>query len=159
MNSSTKVVTIFIVVLLAAIISVSTGGCVEEQVDQGVYPEIDSMLEKGPLSITFGAEWCPACQEQKPVIETLSEEYRNSASVIYIDIDQNRDIARAFDVVRVPETLVIIEGESGEYIYMGDEGPTIDPAEAKLRGYTPHQTIDTRIQSAISIRENEYTGN
>ncbi|AEH60065.1 hypothetical protein Mzhil_0186 [Methanosalsum zhilinae DSM 4017] len=159
MNRIKRVLKICIVVLLTTIISVSTGGCVEEQADQSVYSEIDSMLEQGTLSITFGAEWCPACQEQKPVIETLSEEYRDSASVIYIDIDQNREIARAFDVFRVPETLVIIEGGNGEYVYMGDAGPTSDPEEAKLRGYAPYQAIDTRIQSAISIRKNEYADN
>jgi thioredoxin 1 len=54
----------------------------------------------------FSATWCGPCQTFKPIMNEISNE---GHSVQFIDIDQQEDLARQYNVRSVP-TIVIEQG-------------------------------------------------
>ena len=56
----------------------------------------------------FSATWCGPCQTFKPIMNEISNE---GHSVQFIDIDQQEDLARQYNVRSVP-TIVIEQGEA-----------------------------------------------
>jgi thioredoxin 1 len=58
----------------------------------------------------FSAEWCPPCRAMKPVVHELAEELRDQLKVVEIDVDQNPDLARQYNITRIPCFIVIRDG-------------------------------------------------
>ena len=55
------------------------------------------------------ATWCGPCKMLSPIIDKISEEEKNVV-VLKTDIDENEDIAAAFDVEAIPTLLVFENG-------------------------------------------------
>jgi len=53
----------------------------------------------------FTAEWCPACQELKPVISSLSEKKQQDISILVIDLDKDGMLARRYGIGVIPAIL------------------------------------------------------
>jgi thioredoxin 1 len=54
----------------------------------------------------FSAAWCGPCKMFAPIVEVVSQE--ENVPVIKIDIEQNQDMTKAYDVRSVP-TLVLMK--------------------------------------------------
>jgi len=53
--------------------------------------------------ICFTAKWCGPCSQMKPIMEEISEEYKDSVDVYNVDVDVNRDFVDSkFHVPIVP---------------------------------------------------------
>ncbi|MBU0729603.1 MAG: thioredoxin family protein [Proteobacteria bacterium] len=52
--------------------------------------------------VNFGSEKCLPCRMMTPVINKLKKEYAGKASILYIDIYENRNIARKYGISTVP---------------------------------------------------------
>ena len=64
----------------------------------------------GVVLIDFYATWCGPCAEQGQVLQNLAPfAAEQNASIIKIDVDQHRDLARMFKVSTLP-TIVVING-------------------------------------------------
>ncbi|RQD82788.1 thioredoxin [Methanosalsum natronophilum] len=145
-----------IAIVLVLMINIFSLGCIDEgDIDPSVYDNIDMIVSEQPTLITFGAEWCPSCHDQQMINQEVSDLYENDIEVKYIDIDENPELARAFNVFRVPESVLIIEGESGDYLYMHGTEVVTDTENAKFRGVTNKETLVTNIDEVLSyINEN-----
>lgn len=55
--------------------------------------------------IQLSANWCPGCIALKPKMEELSSEKASEADIVYVDIDDNPDIAVEHGVRSIPTML------------------------------------------------------
>ncbi len=55
-----------------------------------------------PTVIDLGARVCHTCKKMAPILETLSNEYRGRASVLFIDVNEDQAAALKFRVQMIP---------------------------------------------------------
>jgi thioredoxin 1 len=65
-----------------------------------------------PAVIDFYADWCGPCKMIAPVIEKLSEEYRDRVRFYKVDTEAEQELAMAFGIRSIPSLLFIpMEGK------------------------------------------------
>ena len=55
-----------------------------------------------PVVIDLGARHCIPCKKMAPILETLSNEYRGRASVLFIDVNEDQAAALKFSIQMIP---------------------------------------------------------
>lgn len=60
-----------------------------------------------PTIIDFWAEWCAPCRMVAPVLEELSEEYKDQINVYKVNTEQEQELAAAFGIQSIPSLLFI----------------------------------------------------
>jgi thioredoxin 1 len=55
-----------------------------------------------PTVIDLGARHCIPCKKMAPILETLSDEYRGRASVLFIDVNEDQAAALKFRIQMIP---------------------------------------------------------
>lgn len=66
--------------------------------------------QKGIVFVDFYADWCGPCKMTTPIIEQLSEEYKDKISFVKINVDANQDLASQYSVFSIP-TFIIFKAE------------------------------------------------
>ena len=67
-------------------------------------------LGSRPAMIDFYASWCGPCQRLLPVVEALSEEFEGKVDIYKVNVDQEEELAAAFNIRTIP-TLIFIPME------------------------------------------------
>lgn len=65
---------------------------------------------QGVTLTDFWATWCGPCRMQSPVVEKLSEEMAN-VKFFKMDVDQNPEVPRSFQIMSIPTLLIKKDGE------------------------------------------------
>ena len=60
-----------------------------------------------PLIVDFSATWCPPCRQLKPIFEKLAEDFRGRITFLTIDVDENPELAQAYQVQSIPMMVFI----------------------------------------------------
>ena len=60
--------------------------------------------------IDFYAEWCGPCQAYSPIVESVASE-NEEIKVVKIDVDNAQDIAMKYQVMSIPTTVIIKNGQ------------------------------------------------
>ncbi len=55
--------------------------------------------------VRFTASWCKPCQSFAPIFNELAQEFGGKASFSTIDIDENVEIAKSYNVNSIPQVL------------------------------------------------------
>ncbi len=58
-----------------------------------------------PVVIDLGARHCIPCKKMAPILETLANEYRGRASVLFIDVNEDQAAALKFRIQMIPTQL------------------------------------------------------
>ena len=77
-------------------------------------PDVFRYRGKLPAIVDFYADWCGPCRRVAPIMEKLAEEYDGQLLVYKVNVDQERDLANAFQVKSIPMVLFIPVGETSQ---------------------------------------------
>lgn len=61
--------------------------------------------------IDFWAEWCGPCKMVGPIIDQLSEEYKDRVVIGKIDVDNNDEATSKYGIRNIPTVLFIKNGK------------------------------------------------
>jgi len=73
------------------------------------------------IVVDFWAEWCGPCKMIAPILEEIASEHAGKLTVAKLNVDENPDIARRFDVMSIP-TLIVFKDGSAQKRLIGAKG-------------------------------------
>jgi thioredoxin 1 len=71
--------------------------------------DADVLQADGPVLVDFWAEWCGPCRMVSPVLEEIAGEYSEKITVVKVNIDENPQIARDYQIMSIP-TMSVFKG-------------------------------------------------
>lgn len=72
--------------------------------------ENEVLKSEKPVLLDFFADWCGPCKMVSPVIEEIAGE-RPDIKVCKINVDEEQELAAAFQVMSIPTLMVMKEGK------------------------------------------------
>ena len=71
--------------------------------------EADVIKADGPVLVDYWAEWCGPCKMIAPVLDEIAQTYAGKLKVCKLNIDENPQIARDYQVMSIP-TMTVFQG-------------------------------------------------
>ncbi|MCL4404571.1 MAG: thioredoxin [Candidatus Marsarchaeota archaeon] len=73
--------------------------------------EEEVLKSKVPVLVDVWATWCGPCRMYSPIVDEVSEEYKDKLKFVKVDADENESIAVRYGIMSIPTTLLIENGK------------------------------------------------
>ena len=74
--------------------------------------DTEVMLSDRPVLLDFWATWCGPCRMLSPVIAEIAEEYDGKVKVGKVNVDEEEELAAAFQVESIPMVVLMKDGKT-----------------------------------------------
>jgi len=71
----------------------------------------DVLKSDKTVLVDFWAEWCGPCKMVAPVLEEIAAEHGDKLTIAKVNIDENPEIARRYQIMSIPTMSVFRQGE------------------------------------------------
>ncbi|MBN2282478.1 MAG: thioredoxin [Deltaproteobacteria bacterium] len=95
--------------------------------------ESEVLRSKKPTLVDFWAPWCGPCLQMGPVVKELAAEYKDSAKVTKLNVDENPESAANYGIRGIPTILLFKNGKLEETIV----------------GLVPKERLETALKKAL----------
>ena len=72
--------------------------------------EADVLQADKPVLVDYWAEWCGPCKMIAPILDEVSESYKDKLQVAKMNVDENRDIPAKFGIRGIPTLMLFRNG-------------------------------------------------
>lgn len=86
-----------------------------------------------PVFAIFKSEWCPSCKRIWPLVEKLSDEYKDKVKFVHVDAIKNVKSAAEYSVLAIPTMLMVKSGMEAD----------------RLTGYVPEPDLKAFIDKNL----------
>jgi len=69
-----------------------------------------------PTEVDFWAPWCGPCQRVSPIYDKLAEEYEGRFKFCKINVDENQDTAKKYQIMSIPMQMFFFNGNKVDHI-------------------------------------------
>ncbi|MBI5277810.1 MAG: thioredoxin TrxA [Burkholderiales bacterium] len=73
--------------------------------------ESDVLKSGKPVLVDYWAEWCGPCKMIAPILEEVSETYKDKLQVAKMNVDENREIPAKFGIRGIPTLMLFKDGQ------------------------------------------------
>lgn len=76
----------------------------------------EEMISKSavPVMVDYYADWCGPCRMAAPIIDEISETYKDKLMVGKVDVDTSSRVASKFNVMSIPTVILFKDGKEVE---------------------------------------------
>lgn len=96
-----------------------------------------NVVQNLPTIIDFSAVWCPPCQKFKPIFEEASKDYAGKVEFKTIDVDENVEMAKKFNISSIPAI-----------VFIDSNGKEVN----RIVGFVDRESLDNAITDYLKVK-------
>ncbi len=92
-----------------------------------------------PQVVEFFAQWCEQCQQMRPIMHALQDQYAAMVDFVYLDIDADntKELQRKMAFNGLRPTIVFLDANGKE--------------KGRLIGVTPKEKVESQIEELLTV--------
>ncbi len=83
----------------------------DENIQELTLDDFNKLLDtEQPILVDFHTQWCAPCKKMAPIVDKLQKEFEGKATILRVDADKSKALARHYNVKGVPVFIVFKSG-------------------------------------------------